>query len=317
MSHEYLKEARASHERKLKAYGKEDKNDGKAKNWAGFDALNTSEQRGLKPLDKEPELSKETMPRIMRKSGGRIHGADSLKRLDRPARKGKAMGGARVGQVPTPQEQEQRFSCGGKTSTTEHMKHVARRAKGGKVSEMEWEHSKKDLAEDRKLARKHHMPLEKWEESKLDEKHDKQQSMEGLKRGGRAHRAEGGALQGGKKKNAGKTTVNVIIGAPKAVDYASPQSSQQPPQQAAPPPPPPPGPPQGGPPPGGPPMMGPPGMPPGMPPMPRKDGGAVKYKKPGRKDGYPAMDFGSGSGFGRKQKIDAYGEPPIKSRDNY
>lgn len=317
MAHEYLKEAKASHDRKLKSYGKEEKHDGKAKNWAGFDALNTNEQRGLKPLDKEPELSKETMPRIMRKAGGRIHGADSLKRLDKAARKGKAAGGSRIGPIPTPQEQEDRYAA---------------RAKGGKVSEMEWEHSKKDLAEDRKLARKHHMPLEKWEESELDKKHDKQQSMEGLKRGGRAHRADGGPIRGSSSKKNGKTTVNVIIGAPKAVDYNTPQGGQpQGGQQAAPPPPPPPPPPpQGGPPPGGPPMMGPPGPPPGGPPMmgppgmppggmpmPRKDGGRVPYKKPGRKDGYPAMDFGSGSGFGRKQKMDAYGEPPIKSRGNY
>ena len=56
--------------------------------------------------------------------------------------------------------------------------------KGGKVSHMEWEHSKKDLREDRKLAKKHGMSLESWEKSDLDEKHDKQQSMKGLKRGG-------------------------------------------------------------------------------------------------------------------------------------
>lgn len=60
------------------------------------------------------------------------------------------------------------------------------RKSGGKVSHMEWEHSKKDLAEDRKLAKKHGMSLEKWEKSKLDKKHDKQQSMEGLKNGGKA-----------------------------------------------------------------------------------------------------------------------------------
>lgn len=58
--------------------------------------------------------------------------------------------------------------------------------KGGKVSHMEWEHSKKDLAEDKKLAKKHGMSLEAWEKSKLDEKHDKQQSAKGLKRGGKA-----------------------------------------------------------------------------------------------------------------------------------
>ena len=94
MAHEYLKDAKASHERKLKAYGKDDKKDGKAKTWAGFDALNTNEQRGLKPLDAEPELSKGTADRIMRKSGGRVAGANSLKRLDKAPRSKRASGGA-------------------------------------------------------------------------------------------------------------------------------------------------------------------------------------------------------------------------------
>lgn len=65
--------------------------------------------------------------------------------------------------------------------------------KGGKVSHMEWEHSKKDLAEDKKLAKKHGMSLEAWEKSKLDEKHDKQQSMKGLD--GRAKRKDGGKIE--------------------------------------------------------------------------------------------------------------------------
>jgi hypothetical protein len=58
--------------------------------------------------------------------------------------------------------------------------------KGGKVSSEAWEHSKEDLREDRKLAKKHGMSMSKWEKSELDEKHDRQQSMKGLKRGGEA-----------------------------------------------------------------------------------------------------------------------------------
>jgi hypothetical protein len=47
-----------------------------------------------------------------------------------------------------------------------------------------WEGSAKDEAQDKKLAKKHGMSMEAWEKSKLDEKHDRQQSMKGLKEGG-------------------------------------------------------------------------------------------------------------------------------------
>ena len=77
----------------------------------------------------------------------------------------------------------------GGTLTPQHRKH------GGKVSHVEWEHSQRDLREDRKLAKKHGMSMEAWEKSKLDEKHDRQQSMKGLRHGGRAHRDDGGRLQ--------------------------------------------------------------------------------------------------------------------------
>lgn len=210
------------------------------------------------------------------------------------------------------------------------------RAKGGKVSHMEWEHSKEDLAQDKKLAKKHGMSLEKWEESKLDEKHDKQQSTKGLKRGGRACKdsekyetdkeeaAENEMKCGGRAQRAsggrarGKSNINIVI----APQPAAQGPAGMPPRPMMPPPPPmggmpPMGMPPGGMPPGamppmpmgggmppmppmgGAPMPMPPGVPSGMPgmaPLPRKSGGRVKSFKD--------MTAGAGSGVGRLQKED-------------
>lgn len=67
--------------------------------------------------------------------------------------------------------------------------------KGGKIPTKKWEGSRKDLVEDKKLARKHHMTFKDWEKSDLDKKHDKQQSMKGLKSGG-ATSVSDGELEG-------------------------------------------------------------------------------------------------------------------------
>lgn len=72
-------------------------------------------------------------------------------------------------------------------------------SKGGvmaKMSEKDWEGSAKDLAQDKKLAKKHGMSFDKWEKSKMDVKHDKQQSMKGLKAGGYTRAADGVASKG-------------------------------------------------------------------------------------------------------------------------
>ena len=55
--------------------------------------------------------------------------------------------------------------------------------KGGMAK---FEGSAKDEAQDKKLAKKHGMSMKAWESSKMDAKHDKQESMKGLKRGGEA-----------------------------------------------------------------------------------------------------------------------------------
>jgi hypothetical protein len=58
--------------------------------------------------------------------------------------------------------------------------------KGGKAEKFEG--SKKDEAQDKKLAKKHKMSMKDWEASDMDKKHDKQESMKGLKKGGKAER---------------------------------------------------------------------------------------------------------------------------------
>lgn len=66
----------------------------------------------------------------------------------------------------------------------------AKMAMGGKAEA--WEGSAKDEAQDAKLAKKHHMSKEAWEKSSMDTKHDKQQSMVGLKNGGKPKMSKGG-----------------------------------------------------------------------------------------------------------------------------
>ena len=387
MAHEYKKAAKDAHDRKLKSYGAKD-SESTPKNFAGFDALNTDKQAGRAPTSSTEYEAPER--RIQKKKGGAVHGATSLKRLDKAPRKGKDMGGARVGPVPSADRQQQeadptlRFKQGamspntmrkkgGKVSHEGHMskdekygaartsgetkgeldsamralkygnkkkaeKELGRaqghtrkteyytgRAKGGKIEDYEDEIEENEDHDDEQ------------EDRKLVEKMVVKSALTGKRTGGsaRAKRASGGMLgmgdsdKGKRTATKGKTTVNVLIGMPGSMDQMGGQQPMQPPPMVAPPPPPPPpmaGPPgpMAGPPPG-PAMAGPPpgpmpgGPPPGGPPMMRKDGGQVQvpYRKPGRKEEYPAMDFGSGGGYGRKQKIDAYGTKGPSSKDNY
>ena len=67
----------------------------------------------------------------------------------------------------------------------------------------QWEGSKKDEAQDKKLAKKHGMSMSKWEKSSMDAKHDRQKSMKGLKKGGVSSYAKGGGIES-KGKTKGK-----------------------------------------------------------------------------------------------------------------
>ena len=256
----------------------------------------------------------------------------------RGGRTGKADGGAMSSPPMTDprmraaQMMQNAGAVGGVPSSTMNFSRVQKGAlspmraagmkKGGFAN---WEGSKKDESQDRKLAKKHGMSMKAWEGSKLDEKHDKQHSEKGLKSGGRTGKKSGGATEsiaeaigsrptGGRiaRKSGGKvgkSHINILINAGQ-----KPQDGQAP---------------AGGPPMGNPPgipmpvpspmgaapagmpmpMPAPPmGMPPGMPPMPpmpagRMAGGRVGKFGGGAMGGHPmgGMPMGMPQNMGNVQ----------------
>ena len=75
----------------------------------------------------------------------------------------------------------------------EGKKHIGGLKTGGRAKAFEG--SAKDEKQDKKLAKKYGMSMESWEKSSMDDKHDSQHSMKGLKKGGRAHKNLGGILK--------------------------------------------------------------------------------------------------------------------------
>lgn len=77
--------------------------------------------------------------------------------------------------------QHKRYAMG--QPIPQHKGKAAPMAKGGMAK---FEGSAKDMAQDKKLAKKHGMSMKDYEKSAIDKKHDRQKSMKGLKMGGKA-----------------------------------------------------------------------------------------------------------------------------------
>jgi len=95
-------------------------------------------------------------PRTKYALGGRTAGERVEEKLFGPKKSTMPPSGASDRYVPPPAEDRRRL---------EEMS----RAKGGKV----WEGSKKDVAEDRRMAKAAGMSMKKWEKSAMDKAHDK------------------------------------------------------------------------------------------------------------------------------------------------
>ena len=76
---------------------------------------------------------------------------------------------------------------------------MASRSPTGLMNIGMWEGSKKDVSQDKKLAKKRGMSMKQWESSAADTKHDTQKSAKGLKGGGMAVKGKGAAYKKGGK----------------------------------------------------------------------------------------------------------------------